>query len=118
MISFLISFVVTLFAGLALGSETQPTGDQLMWEFVNCFGSNGQQTQEIWGYQYGNLPGLNNGPDESHLINIGSSYYYEGKTTTWTDSSGSVHKAYIFPNGGSNNGGPQGIQVSNEHSGM
>lgn len=118
MIFFAIYFVVNLFANLAMGSETQPTGDQLMWEFVNCFGSDGSQSQEVWGYQYGHLPGLNTGPDEAHLIHIGGSYYYEGQVTSWTDSSGTPHKAYIFPNADSDNDGPQGIQVSTENTGM
>ncbi len=113
-----VYYVLALIVGRAMGSETQPTGDQLMWEFVNCISSNGDQMQQAWGYQYGHLPGLNNGPDEIHVIHEGGSYYYEGQTTTWTDSSGNVHKAYIFPNADSDNDGPQGIQVSNEEKGM
>ena len=118
MMLFVIPFVVTLFAGLAMCSETQPTGDQLMWEFVNCADSNGNQRQEVWGWQYGNLPGLYSVPNEGHLINIGSAYYYEGQITTWTDGSGTIHKAYIFPGADSDNNGPQGIQVSEEYTGM
>jgi hypothetical protein len=44
MILFIIPFVVNLFAGLAKGSETQPTGDQLVWEFVICIDGTGYQS--------------------------------------------------------------------------
>ena len=118
MISSILYLAVPLFSAVALASETQPSGEQFIWEFVNCVQSTGYQTQQAWGYNPGTLPGLRTGPDFIHQINGGSSYYYEGQTTAWSDDAGNEHEAYIFSNANSNNDGPQGIQVSAEGTGM
>jgi hypothetical protein len=86
---------------------------------VNCVqDSTGYQTSEAWGYNPGNLPGHESLPDWKWKVHQGETFFWEDSISEWADDAGNDHRAYIFANAGSNNDGPQGIQISSEGTGM
>jgi len=99
-------------AALVAGSPSYPSGPATIWEMINCVrNSDGYQTQEMWKWDQNNPPSDYNSPNYKTTVVSGGPYYWEAKHTSWKDSDGFEHVAYIM-DGVSPNQGPNPLGIS------